>query len=39
MLVEALISQAAVEALDEAILHWFVWRDVAPFDAALLLPG
>ena len=37
--VEALVAQATVEAFDEAILHRFAWRDVAPFDAALLLPG
>ena len=37
--VEALVAQAAVEALDEAILHRFARRDVVPFDAALVLPG
>ena len=39
MFVEALVAQAAVEALDEAILHGFAWRDVVPFDTAVLLPG
>jgi len=37
--VVALISRAAIEALDEAVLHWFAWRDVVPLDTALLLPG
>ena len=39
MLVEALVAQAAVEALDEAVLHRFARCDVVPFDAACLLPG
>ena len=39
VLVEALVAQPAVEALHEAILHWFARRDVVPFDAALLLPN
>ena len=38
MLVEALIAQAPVEALDEAVLHRLARRDVVPFDMALLLP-
>lgn len=39
MLVEALVTEPAVEALDEAILHRFAWCDVVPLDATLLLPG
>lgn len=38
VLVEALVAQAAVEALDEAILHRFARRNVVPFDTTLLLP-
>ena len=38
MLVEALVPQAAVEALDEAVLHGFARRDVVPFDLSVLLP-
>jgi hypothetical protein len=37
--VEAFVAQAAVEALDEAILHRFARRDVVPFDGMLLLPS
>ena len=39
MLVEALVPQSAVEALDEAILHRLARCDVVPFDAVLLLPS
>src|ERR1051325_5890330 len=39
VLVEALVTQASVEAFHEAILHRFAGRDVVPFDAVLLLPG
>src|SRR5215510_551073 len=39
MLVEALVKQAAVGALHEAILHRLTWRDVVPFDAVVLLPS
>lgn len=38
-LVEQLVAKAAVEALDEAILHRLAWSDVVPFDLALLSPG
>src|ERR1044072_3580530 len=38
VLVEALVSEPTVEALDKAILHRFAWRDVVPFDIAILLP-
>ena len=34
-LVEAFVPQAAIEALHEAILHWFSRRDVMPFDPAI----
>lgn len=37
MLVEALVAQSTVEALDEAILHRLAWCNVMPFDATLLL--
>src|SRR4051794_40685208 len=39
VLVEALVTQSAVEALYEAILHRFAGRNVVPFDITLLLPG
>ena len=39
VLVEALVAQAAIEALHEGILHRFARCDVVPFDTALLLPG
>jgi hypothetical protein len=39
VLVEALVTQSAVEALHEAILHRFAGRNVVPFDITLLLPG
>jgi hypothetical protein len=35
VLVEALVAQPAVEALDESILHRFARRDVVPLDATL----
>lgn len=38
MLIETLVPEPAVEALDEAILHRLARRDVVPLDAALLLP-
>lgn len=38
-LVETLVAQAAVEALDEAILRRLAGRDVVPGDAVLLLPA
>ena len=38
VLVEALVAQSAVEALDEPILHRFAGCDVVPLDATLLLP-
>lgn len=39
VIVEALVAEPAVEALHEAILHRFPWRDVVPFDGAFLLLG
>lgn len=39
VLVEALLTQSAVEALDESILHRFARCDVVPFDTAFLLPS
>lgn len=39
MLVQALIAQPSVEALDKPVLHRLAGRDVMPFDAELLLPG
>src|SRR5690606_15703 len=38
LLVEALVTQAAVEALDVAILLRFAWVDVMPFDAIVVGP-
>ena len=37
-LVQALVAQLAVEALDEPILRRFAWRDVVPVDARLHRP-
>ena len=37
-LVEAFVAQAAVEALDLAVLLRLAWRDVVPLDRALLRP-
>ncbi len=39
MLVEALVTQAAVEALHEAILRRFARRYVLPLDVMPVLPG
>ncbi len=43
VLVETLVSQAPIEAFDEAVQHRFAWSDVVPFDAQftafLLEPG
>ena len=39
VLVEALVAQPAVEALNKAILHRFARCNVVPFDVVLLLPG
>ncbi len=36
-LVRALVKEASIEALDEAILHRFSWRDIVPCDLAILL--
>jgi len=38
-LVEAFVAQAAVEALDEAVLHRLPRRDTMPFDLTLLRPA
>src|SRR5438046_1466643 len=32
MFVEALVPQAAIEGLDECVLHWFARRDVMPVE-------
>ena len=39
VLIEALVAQATVEALHEAILDRFARCDVVPFNTAFLLPG
>ena len=39
VLVEALVPQASVEALDEAVPHGFPRRNVVPFNPALFLPA
>jgi len=39
VLVEALVAQLAIEALDEAVLGRFAGRDVVPFHAPFFLPG
>lgn len=38
VLVEALVTQAPVQALDKGILDRLAGRDVVPFDAAILPP-
>ncbi len=38
MLVQALIAQPAVKAFNKAILHGFARCDIAPLNAAILLP-
>ena len=38
VLVEALIAEPTVEALNQAILHGLARRNVVPFDLAILLP-
>jgi len=38
MLIEASVSQAAIEALNKAILHWLARRDVVPLNLSILLP-
>jgi hypothetical protein len=38
VLVEALVPEAAVQALDEAVLDGLAGRDVVPLDADVLLP-
>lgn len=37
MLIETLVPEAVIEALDKAVLHWFLRRDVVPLDPSLLL--
>ena len=37
--VRALVAQATLEALDEAVLPRFAWRDAMPLDAGVLAPG
>ena len=39
VLVQALVPEAPVQALDEAVLDGLAGRNVAPRDAALLLPA
>ena len=39
MLVETLIAQPAIEALDEAVLGRLAGRDVVPFHAPFFLPA
>ena len=39
MLVEALVAQPAIEALDEAVLGRLAGSDVVPFHATFFLPG
>src|SRR5947209_6771557 len=37
-LVQELIPQSTIEALDECVLHRFAWRDVVPSNSALVRP-
>ena len=39
VLVEALVAQSAIEALDEAVLGRLARCDVVPFHAPFFLPG
>lgn len=39
MLIQALVLEAAIEALDEAILHRFTRRNLVPLDDKPLLQG
>lgn len=36
--IQALIPEAAVEALDETVLHWLAGLDVMPIDTCPLTP-
>jgi hypothetical protein len=36
--IEALVAEATVQALDEAVLHRLARRDVVPLDLAIFLP-
>ena len=38
VLVQAFVPEAAVQALDEAVLHGLAWCDVVPLDPAVFLP-
>lgn len=38
-LIEALVAQPAIEALDEAVLRRLAGRNVVPFHAPFFLPG
>src|SRR5947199_2010382 len=38
-LVEQLVAELAVEALDEGVLRRLAWGDVVPIDAGLLAPA
>lgn len=38
VLVQAFVPEAAVQALDEAVLHGLAWCDVVPLDPAIFLP-
>jgi hypothetical protein len=38
-LVQELVAQAAIEALDEGVLHGLAWSDVVPVDAGLAGPS
>lgn len=37
--IQQLVTHAAVEAPDIAVLHWPSWRDVVPLDLVSLRPG
>jgi hypothetical protein len=38
-LIQQLVTQFAVEALDEGVLRRLAWRDVMPSDLGLLSPS
>jgi hypothetical protein len=38
-LVQKLVTQTAVEAFDEGVLHWLAWCDVVPADVGLVGPA
>ncbi len=38
MRVQAFVPHAAIEAVDEPVLHWLARRDIVPIDFAIFVP-